>query len=45
MKSGLFLDIIIAESTTILQLLSGKNQALLVGRNAEMKSVILWEIR
>ena len=34
MESGLFLDVIIAESTTVLKLLSGKNEALLIGRNA-----------
>lgn len=34
MKRRLFLNIIIRERTTILQLLSGKDQTLLVGRDA-----------
>ena len=34
MKSALFLNIIIGESTAVLKLLSGKDQALLVRRDA-----------
>lgn len=34
MQSGFLLDVIVGESTSILELLSGENQTLLVGRNA-----------
>jgi len=34
MKGGLLLDVVIGESATILQLLAGENQPLLVGRDA-----------
>ena len=34
MQSGFFLDVIVGESTSILELLSGENQTLLIGRNA-----------
>jgi hypothetical protein len=34
-KSGLLLDVVVAKSTTILELLSSKDQALLVGGNAK----------
>jgi hypothetical protein len=33
-KRGLLLDVVIAESTAVLELLAGEDQALLVGRNA-----------
>jgi hypothetical protein len=32
MKSGLFLDIVVSQRATILQLLAGKDEPLLVGR-------------
>jgi hypothetical protein len=34
MQGGLLLDIVVGEGTAILQLLSGEDQALLVGRDA-----------
>lgn len=34
MQSGFLLDVIVGESTSILELLSGENQTLLIGRNA-----------
>jgi len=34
MESGLFLDVIVGESSSIFQLLSGENQPLLIGRDA-----------
>ena len=34
MKSGLFPNIVISESTAVLQLLSGEDQSLLIGRDA-----------
>lgn len=34
MQSGLLLNVVIAEGAAILELLSGKDQALLVGRDA-----------
>ena len=34
MKSGLLLDVVIRESTSIFQLLSGKDQTLLIWRNS-----------
>ena len=34
MKGGLFLDVVIRESTTVLELLASEDQALLVRRNA-----------
>ena len=33
-KSGFFLDVVVREGATILKLLSGENETLLVGRNA-----------
>jgi len=33
-KSGLLLDVVIGESSSVLELLSGENQSLLVGWNA-----------
>ena len=33
MKGGLLLDIVVGQSTSILKLLSGENETLLVGRN------------
>lgn len=33
MKGGLFLNVVVREGTTVLQLLSSKNQTLLVRRN------------
>ena len=33
-EGRLLLDVVVAESTTILKLLAGEDQALLVGRNA-----------
>ena len=40
MKSRLLLDIVVAQSTSILQLLSGKDQSLLVGGNTAPESLI-----
>jgi hypothetical protein len=37
MKSRLLLDVVVTESTTILELLASKDQTLLVGGNAEPK--------
>ena len=34
MQSRFLLDVIVGESTSILELLSGENQTLLIGRNA-----------
>jgi len=34
MESGLFLDVVIGESSAIFKLLSGENQALLIRRNS-----------
>lgn len=34
MQSGFLLDVIVGEGTSILELLSGENQTLLIGRNA-----------
>lgn len=34
MKSGLLLDIVVSQRATIIQLLAGKDESLLVGRNA-----------
>ena len=34
MKRGLFLDVVVAQSATVLQLLTRKDEALLVGRDA-----------
>lgn len=34
MESALLLDVVVRESSAILKLLAGKDQALLIGRNA-----------
>jgi hypothetical protein len=34
MESRLFLDVIVAESATVLELLAGKDEALLIWRNS-----------
>lgn len=34
MQSGFLLDVIVGEGASILELLSGENQTLLIGRNA-----------
>ena len=34
MKSGLFLNVVVGESTTVLKLLSSKDETLLIRRNA-----------
>lgn len=39
MKSRLFLDVVVRESATVLQLLSGEDEALLVRRDASWERV------
>ena len=34
MESRLFLNVVVRESTTVLELLAGEDEALLIGRNA-----------
>ena len=34
MESGLLLDVVVAQSATVLELLAGKDESLLVGRDA-----------
>jgi hypothetical protein len=41
MKSRLLLDIVIAERATVLELLACEDQALLVGRNADLDAKAL----
>jgi hypothetical protein len=41
-ESRLLLDIVVAESAAILELLAGEDQALLVGRDSTRNKQVMW---
>jgi len=43
-KSGLFLDVVVAEGSTVLQLLSSEDESLLIGRDSFLILDLLFDV-